>query len=65
MLEEWRIIKNFEYYEVSNFGRVKSNHPRYAITGPKILALRCCQSNGYSIVGLWKNKRYGVINAGL
>ena len=48
MVEEFRIIKGFENYEVSNFGDVKNS-----ITGKILKAV--INSNGYDFVCLYKD----------
>jgi len=51
--EEWKTIEDFPDYEISNLGRVKSFK---RCREGKILKPGK-NSNGYLIVGLWKNKK--------
>ena len=51
MKEEWKIIKDFENYSVSNFGNIKNN-----ITG-KVLKLRI-NKTGHLTVNVKPNGRY-------
>lgn len=49
-MEEWRKIKDFEEYEVSNFGNIRS------LKNGKVKLLKPRKNdNGYLIVGLYKN----------
>lgn len=55
MIEEWKIIKGFEDYQISNFGRVKS-FKKYHYTNERILKpSRDKSGNGYLFVNLCKN----------
>lgn len=53
MKEQWKPIKDFEGYEVSNLGRVKSLN--YNHTGKEKLLSPGKSSDGYFFVGLYKN----------
>ena len=53
--EQWKVIKGYELYEVSNIGRVKSNNnPK----NPKILK-QYTDANGYNSVMIVRSKGYG------
>jgi hypothetical protein len=55
MIEEWKTIKGFEDYQISNFGRVKS-FKKYHYTNERILKpSRDKSGNGYLFVNLCKN----------
>lgn len=70
MIEIWKSIEGFEgYYEVSNFGRVRSldrhiirhykSHDKLTTWKGRMMALHL-RRDGYPIVDLYKNhKRYG------
>jgi len=47
-VEEWRPIKGFDNYEVSNFGRVRSPKRLYRIVAGSY-------SKGYNRISLWKD----------
>lgn len=59
MSEEWRPIKGYKYYEVSNKGRIRSwyNNRFGKLKNPKIKNIQIATSGGYSIIQLYKNKR--------
>jgi len=52
-VEIWKFIKNFECYQISNYGRIKS-FKRYGGTDVRILE-QSKDNDGYFIVGLHKN----------
>jgi hypothetical protein len=52
--EEWRVIEDFPIYEVSNFGRVRSNSKRtFKLKNPPYIS-QCLNEHGYKVVGLCK-----------
>lgn len=52
-LEQWRVIKDYENYEVSDYGRVKKNYQKhFKILKPHI------HGNLYLLIKLWKNANY-------
>lgn len=56
MMEEWRHIKNYDSYKISNKGRIYSLHSN------KIISF-CLNKCGYPYVTLWKNnkrKRFNI-----
>ena len=54
--ENWRTIDGYETYMVSNLGRIKSFHPRYGTTNPRILKPGD-RGRGYQVVSLCKDKK--------
>ena len=52
MTEEWRTVKEFPNYAVSNEGRVRNDE-----TGKVLKPAHCGQGRGYTTVQLWKNKK--------
>ena len=57
MEENWKTIKDFEKYEVSNYGRVKS----FNFNKEKILK-NGINSNGYYVIDLCNNKKHKTFN---
>lgn len=56
MTEQWKLIPDFEPYEVSNFGRVRS---RYHTSGKEYRILKpTYHHTGYVLYRLAKNKKY-------
>ena len=52
MTEDWRTVKEFPNYAVSNDGRVRNDE-----TGQVLKPAYCGQGRGYTTVQLWKNKK--------
>lgn len=53
-MEEWRLIKNFSFYEISDKGKVRS---KYCRKGKEIILKQATKSNGYKQVTLVKGDK--------
>jgi DNA invertase Pin-like site-specific DNA recombinase len=54
MIEEWRIIRDYPIYAVSNLGRIGERNPNAKFTANDILKIRKMREEGISIKDIAK-----------